>query len=94
MTLTIARKSTSHGNSTATPQLRWVYDRANNLIWNTGVYFARGTKKTITISEVVRNRIINGSLTELQTFAEKSSNDYAFFDTISIAVKCEKKKPE
>ena len=87
-TLTMTRLNTSHGIAGATPVPK--IKNTDGSFWNSGVAFARGDRKTITLPSTVANALANGSWTQLEMWAGTSTDDYSFYDTVSITIKCEK----
>lgn len=88
MTLTMTRLSASHGQSSAIPVPK--LKQKDGTYWNSGVAFALGNTKNITLSSGVVSGLSDGSLSELTMWAGTSTNDYSQYNGTSLKVTCEK----
>jgi hypothetical protein len=87
MTITMTRQNTSHGYAGAVPSPKFVYSGGT---WDSGVKFARGDTKTITLPSTIVSQIANGTITDIQLWAGASTNDYSFYEKVAISVTCTK----
>ena len=87
MTITMTRQNNSHGYTGAVPSPNFVYSGG---IWDSGVTFARGDTKTITFPSEIINQIANGTITNIQLWADYSTNEYSFYENVTILVTCTK----
>ena len=86
--LTMTRLNTSHGKAGAVPVPKLKQSDGN--FWSSGTAFARGDTKTITLPWSVAGPLIEGGTYYLEMWAGTSTNDYSFYDTVSIRIVCEK----
>ena len=87
MTITMTRQNSSHGYIGAVPSPKFVYSGGN---WDSGVTFARGDTKTITFPSTIVSQIANGTITNIQLWAGASTNNYSFYENVTISVTCTK----
>ncbi len=87
MTITMTRQNTNHGYAGAVPSPKFIYSEGT---WDSGTTFARGATKTITLPSTIVNAIANGSMTSIQLYAGYSTNDYSFYQNITITVRLTK----
>ena len=87
MTITMTRQNTNHGYAGAVPSPKFIYSGGT---WDSGTTFARGATKTITLPSTIVNAIANGSMTSIQLYAGYSTNDYSFYQNITITVRLTK----
>ena len=87
ITLTMTRLNTSHGYSGSVPSPKIVH---NSGTWSSGVTFARGGTKTITLPSTIVSQLSSGSLNKLQLWAGTSTNDYSFYNNVKLSVTCTK----
>ena len=88
MVLTMTRLSTNHGQYGAIPVPKLL--QKDGSYWNSGVAFALGNTKSITLSSGVVSGLSDGSLSELTMWAGTSTNDYSQYNGVSLKVTCEK----
>lgn len=86
--LTMTRLNTSHGVAGATPVPK--IKTTSGSFWNCGKAFARGATHTVTLPSDVANALVTGGWTQLEMWAGTSTNDYSFYDNVSIKIRCEK----
>ena len=86
--LTMTRLNTNHGYAGATPVPKIKQGDGN--FWSSGTAFARGDTKTITLPSAVADQLISGGTGTLEMWAGTSTNDYSFYDNVSIRIVCEK----
>ena len=84
----MTRLNTSHGKAGAVPVPKLKQSDGN--FWSSGTAFARGDTKTITLPWSVVAPLIEGGTDKLEMWAGTSTNDYSFYDTVSIRIVCEK----
>ncbi|MGL5764115.1 MAG: phage tail spike protein [Sarcina sp.] len=82
------RRITSGGYNGEVPKPQ--IKRPNGTFWDCGVAFAHGQTKTIQLPSDITSAIANGSMKQLEMWAGRNQNQYAFFDMTSIKIKCEK----
>ena len=87
MSLIIRRQNTEHGKYGAVPVPKFVYSGGT---WSSGVAFAIGDTKTLTLPSTIVSEISSGSMTKLQMWAGANTNDYSFYDSAIIKVTCTK----
>lgn len=87
MTITMTRQNTNHGYAGAVPSPKFIYSGGT---WDSNTTFARGATKTITLPSTIVNAIANGSMTSIQLYAGYSTNDYSFYQNITITVRLTK----
>ena len=83
----MTRVNTSHGYAGEVPSPKIVH---NSGTWSSGVAFARGDTKTITLPSTIVSQLSAGSLSNLQLWAGTSTNDYSFYNNVIINVTCTK----
>lgn len=83
MTLTMTRINTSHGYAGDVPSPKFVYSGGT---WNSGTKFSRGATKTLTLPSAMVNQIANGTITNIQMWAGTSTDDYSFYNNLTINV--------
>lgn len=86
--ITMHRLATKHGNYGAVPVPKFVQSDGSS--WSCGQAFALDTTYTINLPWEVISRLVNGESNYLQLWAGKSTNDYSFYDNVSLRVVCEK----
>ena len=87
MTITMTRLSTSHGYSGSVPAPIFVYSGGT---WDSATTFARGDTNTITLPSAIVEEIASGSMSSIQLWAGSSTEDYSFYNNVSINVTCTK----
>lgn len=86
--MTLTRSSSGHGYAGAVPVPK--IKRPDGSFWSCGVAFARGATHTFQLPSEIANALANGSMTTLEMWAGTSTNDYSFYNSGSIKIKCEK----
>ena len=86
--LTLTRSSSGHGYAGAVPIPK--IKKPDGTFWSCGVAFARGATHTFQLPSEIANALANGSMTTLEMWAGTSTNDYSFYNSGSIKIKCEK----
>ena len=87
MTITMTRLNTNHGYAGAVPAPIFVYSGGT---WDSNATFSRGQTRTITLPSTIVSQIASGSMTSIQIWAGTSTNDYSFYNNVSINVTCTK----
>ena len=86
--LTLTRSSSSHGYAGAVPIPK--IKKPDGTFWSCGVAFARGATHTFQLPSEIANALASGSMTTLEMWAGTSTNDYSFYNSGYIKIKCEK----
>ena len=86
--ITMHRLATKHGNYGAVPVPKFVQSDGSS--WSCGQAFALDTTYTINLPWEVISKLVNGESNYLQLWAGRSTNDYSFYDNVSLRVVCEK----